>query len=118
MSLNIVVLSGRLGKDPEIKQTSGGKSVASFSIAVDTGFGQSKKTSWFNVEVWDKTAEAVAKYVTSGKRVSVVGSLVEDTWQDSSTGQKRSKIKVNASRVDIIDFADKDEPVSNDDIPF
>ncbi len=123
MSTNVVVLTGRLGKDPEIRSTSSGKSVASFSIAVDDGWGDKKKTYWFNIEAWDKTAEAISRMVSSGKRVTVVGSLQEDTWKDSNTGDKRSRIKVLASRVDIIDFAEKNQgdghgEVSDDDIPF
>ena len=123
MSTNVVVLTGRLGKDPEIRATNSGKSVASFSIAVDDGWGDKKKTYWFSVEAWDKTAEAVGRMVSSGKRVTVVGSLQEDTWNDSKTGDKRSRIKVLANRVDIIDFADKSQAdghseVSDDDIPF
>ena len=107
MSVNSIVLSGRLGKNVELRSTTGGKSVASFSIAVDDGWGEKKSTIWVNIEVWDKTAEAVSKLVTAGKRVAVVGSLKEDVWQDKN-GDKKSRFKVLASRVDIIDFPEKE----------
>lgn len=119
MSLNVMVLSGRLGKDPELRSTNSGKSVCVFTLAVDRGYGDKKKTIWVNVEAWNKTAEAIARMVTKGKRVEVTGELDEDQWTDQS-GQKKSRFKVVANKVDIIDFAEQDSPaeVSDDDIPF
>jgi len=123
VSTNVVVITGRLGKDPEVKSTNTGKAVAKFSIAVDDGWGDKKKTDWWDVEVWGKTAEAVGRLVTSGKRVTVTGALKLDTWQDKASGDKRSKAKILALSVDIIDFSDKNQgdghgEVSDDDIPF
>jgi len=123
MSVNSIVVSGRLGKDPELRSTSGGKSVAGFTLAVDEGYGEHKKTIWLYCEVWGKTAEAVARLVTKGKRVVVTGRLSEDKWTDKQSGQERSKPKVIANEVEIVDFADKDQAdghgeVSDDDIPF
>jgi single-strand DNA-binding protein len=122
MSLNVVVLSGRLGKDPELKNTQSGKSVGTFSIAVDRGYGDKKKTIWMNIEVWGKTAEAVARLVTKGKRVEVTGELDEDSWVDQS-GQKKSRFKIVANKVDIIDFPEngnstQSNDVDESDIPF
>jgi single-strand DNA-binding protein len=123
MSVNCVTLLGRLGKDPELRSTTSGKSVVSFSLAVDDGWGDKRKTNWFTIEAWDKTAEAVARLATAGKRIAVVGSLQEDTWTDQKSGEKRSRTKILASRVDIIDFAEKNQgdgqgQVDDDDIPF
>ena len=123
MSTNVIVLTGRLGKDPEVRSTQAGKTVASFSVAVDDGWGDKKKTDWWDVEVWGKTAEAVGRLVTSGKRVTVTGSLKKDEWQDKTSGEKRSRTKILANQVDIIDFADKNQgdghgEVDDDSIPF
>lgn len=120
MSTNVVVLTGRLGKNPEVRATNNGKSVASFSIAVDDGWGEKKKTDWWDIEAWDKTAEAVGRLVTAGKRVTVTGSLKKDEWQDKNSGEKKSKTKIRAMSVDIIDFAEKNQAdgASDDDIPF
>ena len=120
---NVVVLTGRLGKDPELKSTNTGKALAKFSIAVDDGWGEKKKTDWWDVEVWGKTAEAVGRLVTAGKRVTVTGALKQETWQDKQTGDKRSKTKILALSVDIIDYAatnqaDGHGEVDDDDIPF
>lgn len=119
-STNVVVLTGRLGKDPEVRSTGSGKSVVVFSIAVDDGFGDKKKTDWWDVEAWNKTAEAIGRLVVAGNRVTVTGSLKKDEWQDQS-GNKRSKAKILATRVDIIDFAQGSNQaveISDEDIPF
>ena len=123
MSINNVVISGRLGKDPEVRSTTSGKSVVSFSLAVDEGWGEKRKTYWFTVEAWDKTAEAVGRMASAGKRVAVVGSLQEDTWTDQKSGEKKSRTKILANRVEIIDYADKQVDNSSNadddqDIPF
>jgi single-strand DNA-binding protein len=114
MSINLVVVTGRLGKDPEIRSTSSGKSVTSFSLAVDEGYGDKKSTLWVYCEAWDKTAEAIGRLVTKGSRVTVQGSLREDSWTDND-GNKKSRTKIVAQKVDIIDFIDKEK---NDDAPF
>lgn len=117
MSTNVVVLTGRLGKNPEVKTTPSGKSVGSFSIAVDRGYGDKKRAVWVNIEVWNKTAEAVARLVTAGKRVTVVGELDEETWKDKE-GNDRRRTKVVAQSVDIIDFADKGAEDEDQSVPF
>ena len=60
--INVTVV-GNLGKDPEIRSTPSGKRVASFSIAVDQGYGENKKTEWVNVICWEKLAELSEKYL-------------------------------------------------------
>jgi len=120
VSTNCVILTGRLGKAPEIRTTPSGKSVGVFTLAVDRGYGDKKKTLWVNVEVWNKTAEAVARMVTKGNRVTVVGELDEDAWKDKE-GNERRRTKVVAQSVDIIDFADKQADGDNTDdgpVPF
>lgn len=121
MSTNNVVLTGRLGKAPEVRQTPSGKSVGVFTLAVDRGYGDKKKTLWINVEVWNKTAEAVARLVTQGNRVTVVGELDEDVWRDRESNTERKRMKVVANSVDIIDFAESkpaERANNEDDIPF
>lgn len=107
MSFNLVVLTGRLGKDPELKTTNSGKSVTSFGVALDEGYGEKKKTIWVNVEAWDKTAEAINRLSGKGKRVTVRGRLSEDVWEQN--GEKKSRFKVVAQDVDILDFKENGE---------
>lgn len=118
MSTNLVVFSGRLGKDPELKQTSGGKSVANFTLAVDAGYGNNKSTLWLNCEAWDKTAEAASRLLSKGKRALVQGSLKEETWE--ANGEKKFRMKVRVDRLEVIDFPEEKEAneISDDDIPF
>lgn len=108
MSINLVVLSGRLGRDPESRSTSTNKTVCSFSIAQDDGYGDNKTTQWWYIEAWDRTAEAVIRLVKKGSRVVVTGRLKTDSWEGKN-GEKKTSTKIVATQVEIIDFADKKE---------
>lgn len=98
--LNTVILMGRLTKDPELKQTPQGVSVATFSLAVDRNYskGEEKQTDFINITAWRSTADFVAKYFTKGQLVAVRGRLQTRTWQDQS-GQKRYAVDVVADEV-------------------
>src|SRR5215831_5894777 len=107
MSLNQVIVSGRLGKDPEIRQA-GSKSVAGFTLAVDDFREGKKATTWVYVEAWEKLADTVGKFLTKGNRTAIVGRLREDTWEGNN-GEKKSRMKVIADRVEIIDYPEKED---------
>lgn len=100
MSLNKVILMGRLAADPELKQTQGGASVVSFSIAVDRRFNKDgeRKADFINCVAWRTTAEFVAKYFNKGSMIALVGELQTRTWEDNN-GQKRYATEVIASEV-------------------
>jgi single-strand DNA-binding protein len=103
--VNRVILVGNLGKDPEVRYTSGGQAVANLRIATsrswtDKQSGQRKEeTEWHDVEVWGKQAEQCAEYLSKGRQVYVEGRLKTDKWQDKQSGQERSKVKVVAETV-------------------
>ncbi|GEJ56719.1 single-stranded DNA-binding protein [Anaeromyxobacter diazotrophicus] len=103
--VNKVILVGNLGKDPEVRYTSGGQAVASLRIATsrswtDKASGQRKEeTEWHDVEVWGKQAEQCGEYLAKGRQVYVEGRLKTDKWQDKTSGQERSKVKVVADTV-------------------
>lgn len=101
-SINQVILMGRLTGDPEQRTTTTGKTIASFSIAVDRG-GQDDATDFFNVTAWEKLGELVVKYLGKGRRVLVQGRLRQDSWDDKETGKKRSKVEVVATDVTFLD---------------
>jgi single-strand DNA-binding protein len=101
-SINQVILMGRLTRDPEMRTTSTGKSIASFSIAVDRG-GQEDATDFFDVTAWEKLGELVSQYLSKGRRCLVQGRLRQDSWDDKETGKKRSKIEVVATDVTFLD---------------
>ena len=85
--MNICIFSGRLTKDAETRYTQSGKCVCSFGLAVDTGFGDNKKTVFLNCSVWNK--EALAQYMTKGKPVIVHGEYTEREWQDKEGNQRK-----------------------------
>lgn len=101
-SMNVVVLVGRLTKDPEIRYTGSQTAVCNFSIAIDDGFGQQKKTHYFDVIAWQKTAETVHKYVQKGHLIGIEGRLTQEVWEDRQTGQKRSAVKVTANTIRLM----------------
>ena len=103
--VNKVILVGNLGKDPEVRYTSGGQAVATLRIATsrswtDKQSGQRKEeTEWHDVEVWGKQAEQCGEYLAKGRQVYVEGRLKTDKWQDKQSGQDRYRIKVVADTV-------------------
>jgi single-strand DNA-binding protein len=103
--VNKVILVGNLGKDPEVRYTSGGQAVANLRIATsrswtDKQSGQKKEeTEWHDVEVWGKQAEQCGEFLAKGRQVYVEGRLKTDAWDDKATGQKRSRVKVVADTV-------------------
>jgi len=101
-SINQVILLGRLTRDPEQRTTSTGKTIASFSIAVDRG-GESDSADFFDVTAWEKLGELVIQYLAKGRRVLVQGRLRQDSWDDKETGKKRSRIEVTATDVTFLD---------------
>lgn len=107
MSVNLVVLSGRLGKKPEAKTTNGGKTVVSISLAVDDRYGDKKKVLWTALEVWEKNAEALLRFGDKGSRLTVTGRLGLDEWEKDGVKQSRTKVIVN--NIDFIDFPPRDE---------
>lgn len=102
--LNRVVLVGRLTRDPELKRTTSGASVTSFTIAIDnmTSKGGEKTTSFIPCTCWNKTAENVAKYCGKGSMVGVDGRLNQRSYEDKS-GAKRSVIEVVAESVQFLE---------------
>ena len=96
------MLMGRLTRDPETRTTASGKSVTSFSLAVDRG-GQDDQADFFDVTAWEKTGELVAQYLSKGRRALVQGRLRQDSWDDKETGKKRTRVEVVAFDVTFLD---------------
>ena len=101
-SINQVILMGRLTRDPEMRTTTTGKSIASFSLAVDRG-GDSDQADFFDITAWEKLGELVNQYLSKGRRCLVQGRLRQDSWDDKETGKKRSKVEVVATDVTFLD---------------
>ena len=101
-SINQVILMGRLTRDPEQRTTSTGKTIASFSIAVDRNT-QDDQADFFDITAWEKLGELVMQYLGKGRRVLVQGRLRQDSWDDKETGKKRSRVEVTATDVTFLD---------------
>lgn len=98
--LNKVMIIGRLGRDPEVRYTQGGKAVANFSVATDHGSRDNKKTEWHRIVVWDKLAELCGQYLTKGRQVYVEGRLQTRDWEKD--GVKRSSTEIVAHTVTFL----------------
>lgn len=98
-NLNKVMLIGNLTRDPELRYTPKGTAVAEIGMAInrvrtnDQGQRQ-EDTTFVDVTLWGRQAELAQQYLTKGRPVYIEGRLQMDTWEDKSTGQKRSKLKV------------------------
>lgn len=98
--LNKIIIMGRMTRDPELRKTQSGLSVASFTIAVDRDFsaGGEKQTDFINVQAWRNTADFVCKYFTKGSMAVVSGRLEIENYTDKN-GEKRSAARVLAESV-------------------
>jgi single-strand DNA-binding protein len=99
MSVNKVILVGRLGRDPETRYTSGGQAVANFTLATDESFKsrtgeRQKRTEWHRVVLWGKLAEIAQQYLKKGMLVYVEGRLQTRQWEDKRDGQKRQTTEI------------------------
>ena len=96
--INKVILMGRLTKDPELRRTGNQTPVCPFSIAVDNGYGENKHTDFINCVAWNKTAEFVSKYFTTGKMIIVIGRISTRSWE-TQDGKRNYATEVIASEV-------------------
>lgn len=136
--VNKVILIGRLGKDPEIRYTTGGAAVANFSIATsrewkDKNTGEKQEnTEWHRIVAWERLGEICGEYLHKGSQVYVEGRLQTRSWQDQD-GNKRWTTEIIAQALQMLDSGAKggeaqpsgqrvptEEPIDvpEDDIPF
>ena len=118
MSVNKVILIGRLGQDPELKYTPSGASVCNFSLATsetwnDKASGQKQeRTEWHRVVVWGKMAELCNQYLSKGRQAFIEGRLQTRSWEDQN-GNKRYTTEINASTVQFLGGASQGAPSNN-----
>lgn len=98
-SLNKVLLMGNLTRDPELRVTPKGTPICQFSLAINRSFklesGETREEVFYaDVEAWGKQGETIAKHVTKGRPLYVEGRLRLDTWEDKTTKEKRSRMKI------------------------
>lgn len=112
MSVNKVIILGRLGQDPELKYTPGGAPVCNFSLATsenwtDKSGQKQEKTEWHRVVVWGKLAELCNQYLAKGRQAFVEGRLQTRSWDDKD-GNKKYMTEINATTVQFIGGASAD----------
>ena len=98
-NLNKVLLIGNLVADPELRYTPKGTAVTDIRLAVNrvwTGEGGQKQeeTTYCDVTLWSRQAELANQYLSKGRPVFIEGRLQMETWEDKTSGQKRSKLKI------------------------
>ncbi len=106
-SVNKVILLGNVGKDPEIKATSSGVPVATFSIATSERFKDKTgnwqdRTEWHNLVAYQRTAEIVRDYVKKGNKLYIEGRLQTSSWDDKTTGQKKYKTEIIVNDLSLL----------------
>ncbi|MFO7820845.1 MAG: single-stranded DNA-binding protein [Lentisphaeria bacterium] len=106
-SLNKVLLMGNLTRDPELKYTQGGTAICKLGLAVNRRYQTSQgedreETCFVDIDAFGRQAELCDRYLRKGAPAFVEGRLRLDQWEDRNTGQSRSKLKVNAQRVQFL----------------
>ena len=122
--LNKIFITCRLGKDVDLRYTAAGKAVASFDGAVTDGYGDNKKTYWFRVIAWEKTAEACANHLKKGSKCLIEGKLTNREYE-AQDGQKRRVTEIVALSVQFLDGQkaepkqpEKEPEIDLDNLPF
>lgn len=142
-NLNKVQLMGNLTRDPELKFTPKGTAICDLGLAInrtwkDDNGDKQEETTFVDVTFWGKAGEVIEKYVKKGHALYVEGRLQLDTWEDKTTGQNRSRLKITGENFQFLSNGKKEErdqppagnyanaaavsagnPISgDDDIPF
>jgi len=105
--LNKVFLIGNLTRDPELRVTPKGTPICQFGLAVNRQFKDESgatrdETTFVDIEAWGKQGELVSKYLTKGSPCFVEGRLRLDQWEDKTSGQKRSRLKIVLDNVQFL----------------
>ena len=130
--MNKCYFIGNLTKNPELSETPSGVSYCRLSMAVNSGYGENKKTDYFNIVAWREQAESCGRYLKKGSKIAVVGSLQNRSYQDKDD-IKRTVTEIIATEVEFINLNRSEdtevekpvkkevlklEPVDDEEIPF
>lgn len=107
MAMNLVVLTGRLTKDPELKYGASGTAYCKFSLAVGRAF-QKDQTDFINCVSFGKTAELVGEYLRKGKLAGVQGRIQTDVYE--ANGEKRYSTSVHVEKIEFLESRNSSEP--------
>lgn len=109
-ALNITIIEGRVVRIPDLLYTKSGHAMCKFDLAVNENYktddGYKTITSFVTINLWDKPAENLAKYLDKGKAIRVTGSLKQNNWEDKN-GIRHNDLYINATNIDFLDWVDK-----------
>jgi len=103
--LNCISLTGRAGRDTELRHLESGSKVATVTIAVNKRPSRSEPKpdpEWFEVNFWGNTADVAAQFVKKGSQIAVTGRVSLERWTDRTTGEERVKLAVNADSLTLL----------------
>jgi len=105
--VNKVFILGHVGKEPEIRTTSGGMTIASFTVATadrqkDAQGNWQDKTEWHNMVAFQRTAEIVRDYVKKGTQLFIEGKIQTRSWEDKESGQKKYKTEILINELSLL----------------
>ena len=120
------ILTGRVGKDPDVRKVGGDKTVAVISMVTNTYAGKTTYDEWHRVKVWGKTAEFAKEHIKKGSLIMVVGRNVLNEWEDKETKEKRSMTEILAHTIKPLYASGGSKPAAggggndmeDDEIPF
>ena len=113
---NLVVISGRLTADPELKTTPNGVSVCAFTIANETGYGENKSTNFINVVAWRKQAEVVSKHFRKGSLIGIEGAIQTRKFTDKN-GNNRTAFEIVVNNIQFLEPKKNDVMVEGNSTP-
>lgn len=99
--MNHVAITGRLGRDPQTRYTTDEKAVAKFTIAVNDGYGDKRKTNWINITAFGRTAENCERYLHKGDLVCITGRINTGAYENKE-GRKVYTFDVIADNVEFL----------------
>lgn len=104
-----VLVAGNVGKaDAEVKETRGGDTVTTWSVAGTSGFGKSEKTEWFNCSLWGDRGEKIAEYITAGSPITVQGELSTREWEGRD-GKMKTSLELRVDKIKLQGGKRKDD---------
>lgn len=107
-SVNKVILIGNVGRDPEMKATTGGTPLVTFSIATSYGAGDNRQTEWHKIVCWSKLAEFSEQYVRKGRKVYIEGRIQSRKYTGND-GVERVSFDIVANQIDLLDARPAEE---------
>jgi len=119
--LNTWSITGRLARDAELKTLPSGKTLLECSVAVNTGYGDYKKTTWVKVQQWSTKSAGIAPYLTKGSQIACSGELTVNQWEGKQDGQLHTDLVLSVMNIQLLSTkqqADVDNTVTEGDATF